>query len=94
MERVRHDHSAKRCQNRARRGVPVRTSARTPWGSAPPAGSGGGFSMEAGNPLLDDYVLGLTGASRPKVCWISNSVRGPSHSVANSAARWRKPWAM
>ena len=27
---------------------------------------GGGFSMEAGNPLLDDYVLGLTGAERPK----------------------------
>ena len=22
---------------------------------------GGGFSMEAGNPLLDDYVLSLTG---------------------------------
>ena len=28
---------------------------------------GGGFSMEAGNPLLDDYVLELTGAERPRV---------------------------
>ncbi len=25
---------------------------------------GGGFSMESGNPLLDDYVLGLTGRGR------------------------------
>lgn len=32
--------------------------------------------------------------SRCKVCWISSSVRGPSHSVASSAARWRKPSAM
>src|SRR5918999_1635158 len=32
---------------------------------------GGGFSMEAGNPLLDDYVLGLAaarGGGRRKVC--------------------------
>ena len=27
--------------------------------------------------------------SRCKVCWISSSVRGPSHLVASSAARWR-----
>src|SRR5215216_3466110 len=34
---------------------------------------GGGFSMEAGNPLLDDYVLGLAAAAghdRPKVCFL------------------------
>ncbi|MPM89153.1 hypothetical protein SDC9_136261 [bioreactor metagenome] len=29
-----------------------------------------------------------------KVCWISSSVRGPSHSVASSDARCRKPSAM
>src|SRR5687768_6255033 len=29
---------------------------------------GGGFSMESGNPLLDDYVLELTGVTRPRVC--------------------------
>ena len=31
---------------------------------------GGGFSMEAGNPLLDDYVLDLARArrERPRVC--------------------------
>ena len=27
---------------------------------------GGGFSMESGNPLLDDYVLGLTGKAEPQ----------------------------
>src|SRR4051794_39920728 len=31
---------------------------------------GGGFSMEAGNPLLDDYVLGATGVDRPKICFV------------------------
>ena len=31
---------------------------------------GGGFSQEAGNPLLDDYVLSLTGVDRPKVCFL------------------------
>lgn len=34
---------------------------------------GGGFSMEPGNPLLDDYVLGLTGAERPL---LSQEARG------------------
>ena len=28
---------------------------------------GGGFSQESGNALLDDYVLGLTGAAEPDV---------------------------
>ena len=27
---------------------------------------GGGFSMEAGNPLLDEFVLELTGKARPE----------------------------
>ena len=31
---------------------------------------GGGFSDEPGNPLLDDFVLGLTGKSRPRVCFV------------------------
>lgn len=31
---------------------------------------GGGFSMEPGNPLLDDFVLSLTGKPRPKVCFV------------------------
>jgi dipeptidase E len=31
---------------------------------------GGGFSMEPRNPLLDRYVLGLTGKRRPRVCFV------------------------
>ena len=34
---------------------------------------GGGFSMEAGNPLLDDYVLSLAGVSRPRVCFLGTA---------------------
>jgi peptidase E len=31
---------------------------------------GGGFLMEPENPLLDDYVLSLSRARRPKVCFV------------------------
>src|SRR5688500_7297596 len=31
---------------------------------------GGGFSMEPDNPVLDDYLLNLSGAARPKVCFV------------------------
>lgn len=31
---------------------------------------GGGFAMEPDNPLLDDYVLSLTGKERPRVCLV------------------------
>ncbi len=31
---------------------------------------GGGFSMEPDNPLLDDFILGLAGKPRPKVCFV------------------------
>ena len=31
---------------------------------------GGGFAMEPDNPLLDDYVLGLCGSARPRVCLV------------------------
>lgn len=42
---------------------------------------GGGFSMEAGNPLLDQYVLGLTGAQRPKVCFLASASGDADHYV-------------
>jgi peptidase E len=42
---------------------------------------GGGFSMEAGNPLLDDYVLAATGADRPKVCFIPTASGDADHYV-------------
>ncbi len=42
---------------------------------------GGGFSMEAGNPLLDDYVLSLTDRERPKVCFIPTASGDADHYV-------------
>jgi len=40
---------------------------------------GGGFSMESGNPLLDDYVLGLSGVERPKVCFLPSASGDADH---------------
>jgi dipeptidase E len=44
---------------------------------------GGGFSMEAGNPLLDDYVLACvpTRAERPKVCFVPTASGDADHYV-------------
>jgi dipeptidase E len=42
---------------------------------------GGGFSMEAGNPLLDDYVLSLTGRERPRVCFIPTASGDADHYI-------------
>src|SRR5690349_6284704 len=42
---------------------------------------GGGFSMEAGNPLLDDYVLGLTGVDRPRVCFLPTASGDADHYI-------------
>jgi peptidase E len=42
---------------------------------------GGGFSMERGNPLLDDYVLGLTDAERPRVCFLPTASGDADHYV-------------
>jgi len=37
--------------------------------------------MEAGNPLLDDYVLAATGADRPKVCFVPTASGDADHYV-------------
>ncbi len=42
---------------------------------------GGGFSMESGNPLLDDYVLGLTEARRPRVCFMPAASGDADHYI-------------
>jgi len=46
---------------------------------------GGGFSMEAGNPLLDEYVLGLAalraGRRRPRVCFLPTASGDADHYV-------------
>lgn len=42
---------------------------------------GGGFSMEWGNTLLDDFVLGLAGVARPKVCFLPTASGDADHYV-------------
>lgn len=37
--------------------------------------------MESGNPLLDEYVLGLTGAARPRVCFLPSASGDADHYV-------------
>jgi dipeptidase E len=42
---------------------------------------GGGFSMESGNPLLDDYVLDLSGSERPRVCFLPSASGDADHYI-------------
>jgi peptidase E len=42
---------------------------------------GGGFSMEPGNTLLDDYVLGATGRERPRVCFLPTASGDADHYI-------------
>ncbi len=53
---------------------------------------GGGFSMESGNPLLDEFVLELTGRPRPRVCFLPSASGDADHYIVRfyrhfSAAR-------
>jgi dipeptidase E len=43
---------------------------------------GGGFSMEPENPLLDEFVLSLTRAPRPRVCFVPTASGDPDGYVA------------
>jgi dipeptidase E len=42
---------------------------------------GGGFSMEWGNPLLDDHVLALSGVDHPRVCFLPTASGDADHYV-------------
>ena len=42
---------------------------------------GGGFSMESGNPLLDEYVLGLARHERPRVCFLPSASGDADHYI-------------
>jgi dipeptidase E len=42
---------------------------------------GGGFSMEWGNPLLDDHVLALSGVEHPRVCFLPTASGDADHYV-------------
>jgi dipeptidase E len=42
---------------------------------------GGGFSMEPGNPLLDDYVLEVAARPRPRVCFLPTASGDADHYI-------------
>jgi dipeptidase E len=42
---------------------------------------GGGFSMEPGNPLLDEYVVGVAGGERPRVCFLPTASGDADHYI-------------
>jgi dipeptidase E len=42
---------------------------------------GGGFSMEAGNVLLDEHALALTGAECPRVCFLPTASGDADHYI-------------
>lgn len=44
---------------------------------------GGGFSMEPENPMLDNFVLSLTGKRRPRVCFLATA-SGDSEQYVNN----------
>jgi peptidase E len=57
---------------------------RLPMRERPPqivAFGGGGFSTDWRNPLLDDHVLALSGAERPRVCFLPTASGDADHYV-------------
>lgn len=42
---------------------------------------GGGFSLESDNTFLDDYVLALTGETRPRVCFLPTASGDADHYI-------------
>jgi peptidase E len=42
---------------------------------------GGGFSMERGNTLLDDYVVGLAENARPRICFLPTASGDADHYI-------------
>jgi dipeptidase E len=49
---------------------------------------GGGFSMEKDSSLLDDYVLALTGALRPRVCFLPTASGDADHYIVRFYRRF------
>jgi peptidase E len=51
---------------------------------------GGGFSMEPDNPLLDDFILGLTGVSRPRVLFLPTATGNVATYLVNFYAAFSR----
>jgi dipeptidase E len=49
---------------------------------------GGGFSMEKDSSVLDDYILSLTGARRPRVCFLPTASGDADHYVVRFYRRF------
>src|ERR1700730_15983602 len=49
---------------------------------------GGGFSMENDGFLLDEYVLSLTGTTRPRVCFLPTASGDADHYVVRFYRRF------
>ncbi|MBF6619320.1 MAG: peptidase E [Patulibacter sp.] len=49
---------------------------------------GGGFSMEPKNPLMDDYVLALSGVERPRICFLPTASGDADHYVVRFYRRF------
>jgi dipeptidase E len=49
---------------------------------------GGGFSLERDNRLLDDFVLSLTGAPRPRICFLPTASGDADHYVVRFYRRF------
>src|SRR3984893_2696158 len=49
---------------------------------------GGGFSMEKDGSLLDEYVLSLTGTTRPRVCFLPTASGDADHYVVRFYRRF------
>ena len=51
---------------------------------------GGGFSEELNNPLLDDYILTLTGKEDPKVCFVATAAGDAAAYIVKFYAAFAK----
>jgi peptidase E len=55
---------------------------------------GGGFTMEPGNPLLDDFVLSLTSAKQPRVLFLPTASGDTTAQINAFHARFADRWCV
>ena len=55
---------------------------------------GGGFTMEPTNPLLDDFVLSLTGAKQPRVLFLPTASGDTTAQINAFQARFADRWCV
>src|ERR1041385_2515671 len=55
---------------------------------------GGGFTMEPGNPLLDDFVLSLAAAPQPRVLFLPTASGDTTAQITAFHARFSDRWCL